>query len=264
MLDLARQAGVRVLDTARQYGNAEDAIGAAVHQLGVADRFCIVSKYRYQGGDPHAEVPASLQASLQKLRLKSLPFYLLHNGEYAFRRDVWAALLAERDAGRVGRLGISVSENAPSLLEQSLRWEGLDAVQVPVNVFDTQLVRTGLLAALRASGKTVFVRSVFLKGLIVLPEDRVPAALGAVIGAKRRLRELAQACGREVLEMALQYALSLAEADCILIGCETLAQLQQDLDWARAPRLSAGEMAAVADLAADLPEWITKPWRWPQ
>ena len=160
-------------------------------------------------------------------------------------------------------VGVSVSENPVAVLEKAMRLEGLSVVQVALNVFDTQLVRSGILAELQRRGIAVFARSAFLKGLIALAEERVPAAMAAVLPAKRRLRARAAARGRDILEFALQYPLSLPPVDCVLVGCETLAQLEQNLAWASAPRLTDDDLAAVADLATDLPAWITKPWLWP-
>jgi len=263
LLRRALAAGITVLDTARNYGESEAVIGAALEALDAADRFLIVSKVLYRDGDAPAAVEASVRESLKQLRLAALPLCLVHHAAQAWMPGVWDTLLRLRDAGVIGRLGVSISEAPAATLRQLLDLEGVGAVQVPLNVFDTQALEDGLLAALRERGVTVFSRSVFLKGLVTLPEEKVPPAFAEVLPAKRRLLELAEASGRDVLEFALQFPLCLEDVDCLLVGCETLAQLEQNLAWAAAPPLSPRELTAVRELARDLPDWIRQPWMWP-
>ena len=51
------------------------------------------------------------------------------------------------------------------------------AIQLPVSALDQRMLTGGALAACAAAGITVFARSVFLQGAILMAPDRLPAAL---------------------------------------------------------------------------------------
>jgi aryl-alcohol dehydrogenase-like predicted oxidoreductase len=58
--------GGKLVDTAPDYGHAEDRLGDLVAELGVRDRLFIATKYRY--ADDHAAANASLKRSLSRLK----------------------------------------------------------------------------------------------------------------------------------------------------------------------------------------------------
>lgn len=264
MLQDARNAGINLLDTARAYGDAEAVIGRLTCELGIQEDFCVVSKVKYSEGDPAESIRNQIHESLRCLRTSSLPVCLAHSAEQALIPGVWDALLRARDGGLVKRLGVSVSDDAEHYLRKAMQLEAMNAVQIPLNVLDTGLVAGGMLRELGSSDITVFVRSVFLQGLIAMEDTRVPDALIEVLPVKQQLRRLAAEWGRGLLELALQYPLSLPEVDCVVVGCETREQLQQNLEWANRDALTGEQLAQLTSLPTGLPAWITKPWLWPE
>ncbi|MBT3374769.1 MAG: aldo/keto reductase [Lentisphaerae bacterium] len=264
ILRQAEESGVTLLDTAHDYGDSEAVIGRALKRLQAHDTFTIVTKAKLHDGESPDALRESLEESRKLLGVDVLPFCLLHDAEQARIPGVWDTLLAAREKGIVQQIGASVSGDAIRALEEAADLEHLSAVQIAANVFDTGLIGNRALSLLRERGVTIFARSAFLQGLIVIDEADVPQALHAVLPAKRRLAALAENGRRSVPELALQYPLTVPEVDCLVIGCETLEQFEQDLAWRDAPRLTTDELAEIADLALDLPEWITKPWEWPK
>lgn len=262
MLTEAHTAGVNFLDTARAYGDSETVIGEALRRTQLADRFVICSKFKYAGGDPAEEAERSIRESLSCLKLESLPFYLLHHAENAFRPGVWPAMLRGRDRGYTKRLGVSISKDAIDLLRRTMKLEGMEAVQIPLNVFDVQLVTSGILDELAGRGVTVFVRSVFLQGVIGMAEEKVPEYLKDIIPFKRRFNDLAKSIGRDVWELACMFPLSLPGVSAVVIGCERPEQLRQNIRLTQCPPLTGEQIREILTLSADVPRFLIEPWQW--
>ena len=135
-------------------------------------------------------------------------------------------------------------------------------IQVPVNLFDTRLVRAGLLEELAGRGFTVFARSVYLKGLLVADPDSLPPVLAAARGPLLRLEAEAAALGLRRADLALAYVLSLPGVTSVVLGMETLDQLHDNVRSAQGAGVSPEVLRRVADGFTDLPEVLLDPRRW--
>ena len=129
LTELALRTGFRGLDTANQRRHyVEAAVGqglAAAYRAGVVTREAVFlqTKFTSQGGqdhrlpyDPRAELAAqvaqSMASSLEHLGTDHVDSYVLHgpasgHGWTDEDAEVWAAMKAERDAGRTRLLGVS-------------------------------------------------------------------------------------------------------------------------------------------------------------
>src|SRR5439155_16401191 len=157
---------VRTIDTARSYGSSEEVVGAAV---GDDPAWAVVTKLS-------AELPAgevgpeemtrwargSLEQSRHALRRAKLDTVLLHRPEHKTIADgaVWQELLRQRDRGEIGSLGVSVV--TPAQAEPLLADADVAVLQLPGSLLDQRIVRSGLLDRAHRTGKTVFIRSIFL------------------------------------------------------------------------------------------------------
>ena len=164
ILALARQLGIDTLDTAQAYGDAEQRLGAQQ----TAD-FSVVNKLA--PGVQAAQINQLIEGSLQQLKRPRLDGLLLHRSQDA-TPELFSALLEQQQAGKVGKLGVSVY--SPEELEQWLTQDSpLELVQLPANLLDQRFLRSGWLDRLEALGCEIHVRSLFLQGLLLMaPEQR--------------------------------------------------------------------------------------------
>lgn len=238
-------SGIRWLDTAQAYGNAESVLG---RQLPVGHAFQLISKLpaqpqqRFTAADQPLWEQA-LQASFERLGLQRLDALLLHapadlgkpGGEWL---QEW--LLGLRDRRLVQRLGVSIYCAAdldgvdPALL---------DMVQLPLSLYDQRLLQDGTLARLRARGTAVHARSLYLQGLLLTPAERWPSWVGPEVRRHHhRLEALALERGCQLIELALGFAQMQADLEAVVIGLcnfRELAELMQA--WAAIPPWQEGE-----------------------
>jgi aryl-alcohol dehydrogenase-like predicted oxidoreductase len=263
ILACAYQGGVTCFDTAAAYGTSEEILGRALAELGIADKVVVVTKIRRleDAALSHraaAEmIEASVASSLRALCLEALPICLFHR-EQDFRYA--DGLLRLKEKGLVRHMGASVM--TPEAARDIMASDLAEAIQVPANVVDRRFVRQGTLEQAQRGGVGVFVRSVYLQGLLLMPEAEIPPHLRAVIPRRRELEALARAAGMSLAELAVRYVLGLDGLTCALVGVESVEQMRQNLSlFARGP-LEPALMQAIAELEPELPEAVVMPTRW--
>jgi len=250
----ARSLGMSVLDTAIAYGESERVLGA----VGL-DGWRVVTKLPRAGEDACAEdeVQRAIAASLDRLGVRRLYGVLLHHsgdlltdaGEAFYR-----GLLAEREAGRVERIGISIYD--PSELDDLWPHYRIDLVQAPLNVLDRRLVRSGWMERLTQAGVAIHVRSLFLQGLLLMPPERRPRYFSRWTSAFERWERWCATEGYSPIEGCLAAVLGYDCIECAIVGVENVAQLEEIAGAATRVRAEAP-----IDLAIDGRE-LLEPWRW--
>jgi len=264
ILACAIEGGVTCLDTAAGYGESEAVLGRALAELGAAERVTVVTKVAFLADDlspARADelVEESVRNSLRLLRLDRLPFCFFHREEDFRYAD---SMLKLSGLGLVERVGCST---ATPVATKAIIGSGLaEAVQFPASVLDRRFSGADIAGAARARGIVVFARSVYLQGLIFLPDEKTPGDLSEVIPPRRQLAELAREAGIPLAELALRYVLGLEDLTSILVGVESVGQMRENLAlFAKGP-LPPDLMQAVVASVPSLPDVILDPWHWAQ
>lgn len=272
MLAHAAGAGIRWLDTARAYGEAESRIGAALRRADCCN-LSVITKLSPLTGisseDENAAVAtamADLARSRAALGSSRLPVLLLHRAEHltAWGGAVWRRLLTERAAGNIGRLGVSVQSPEEALAAAAN--PDVQHVQLPINLLDWRWEEAaGALTA--RSDITVHARSVFLQGLLVCGNiaawPQVEGETAATIMAQ--LPRLAAALGRDGADdLCLAFVRGLPWLHGVVVGMETEAQLRRNLALAARQPLTESERSLVRSALPKLPETLLNPALWPR
>ena len=260
MLEMALANGVRHLDTAQCYGNAEGILG----KLGVAKAgFKINSKLNQIGcAATAASILAQLDSSLRALKVEQIESLMVHNVQDLLEPNgdvIWGAfrsLLAEE---RVGKIGVSVYH--PEELEDLLHLEDLGIVQVPLNIYDQRFLNTDWLGKLKEQGVVIQARSIFLQGILTLSPDSLPIHLQSIREHQQRLTNSLGEHGLSLAEGALRFGCSQPEVGQVIVGCENATQLSQILNAVKnaagSPHIDWAQFG-MQDLA------VIDPSRWPQ
>lgn len=256
ILDRASEAGVEVLDTAPAYGSAERVIGAS----GLAGRFRIVTKTPVLIGTSPAEradaVERSLYESLRRLRVDAVAGLLVHAvadlagdaGEGLARR-----LVSLREQGLVGRVGISVY--SADDLHAAREVFAPDIVQLPLSIYDQRMLADRSIDTLVATGAEVHTRSALLQGVLVMSASELPPHFAGVRAHHERYLEAITELGLSPLQSAIGFALGVQGPTTVLVGVNTLAQLQELL------RVAPVDSRDLARWALDDPDMLN-PARW--
>lgn len=265
MLSCAHENGINCLDTAAAYGDSEATIGNALTELGLSEQFLIVTKIPLMGDQFSSQsavdafVEEAVVASLRRLKREQLDVCLFHV-ESNFRYI--EALLKLRQKELVQAVGCSVM-TAPAALE-ILKSGQAQVVQIPASVLDHRFLRARAMEAAATAHATLVVRSIYLQGLLLMDETQVPAELAPVLAARRILKRLAQQAAISLEELAMRFALSLPAVSSVVVGAETLAQVQHNARLASKGPLSEELYHAVLQAVPALPDSILMPNLWSQ
>jgi len=214
ILARAAQAGVRVLDTAANYGEAEKVLAG----LDTAP-FRIVTK-TMSARDGVPAVVARARQSAQALGADTL---LVHAAADLQDGALWPALQALKAEGVFRGIGISVYvADDPAALAARYR---PDVMQLPFSLLDQRLLRDGTLEKLKALGVEIHARSIFLQGLLFL--DTLPEKLRHAAPQLAAIKTRISDAGSTPLAAALGFALSRPEIDIALAGVTTVTELEQ-------------------------------------
>ncbi|PIR83408.1 aldo/keto reductase [Candidatus Kaiserbacteria bacterium CG10_big_fil_rev_8_21_14_0_10_56_12] len=233
LLDDARAAGIDTFDTAWAYGTAEDVLGAWIKERSLEKKVRLISKMRphalndYPDGTQAAEVVhAELEKSLQRLGVDSLEGYLFHSPHYIYLSHMIESLRDAKKEGLIQHIGVSIYDEPEALQAAEL---GVDYVQVPYNVFDQRLDKTDFFDLAKANGVTVFARSPFLQGLLLMQPNELPDHLSIL---KPELTQFIDICHRHELTQAaaaLCFSGAACRADHIVFGVDTREQLEENV-----------------------------------
>ena len=247
ILKTAYAGGVTALDTAPEYGDSEEVIGRALAELGLADRFRVVTKIPKlpTDCDPEKFIADSLRSSLAKLGVERLAAALFHAEEDDCYLDVLESM-AKR--GYIDLAGVSLNT-----LAHRDDGDAADCLQIPASLLDRRFD-----TCFGKPGRHIFVRGAYMQGMLLMPEEKI-----FVTEVRERRRKL-EKLGLPMAELALRFLFSKPGPKSILTGVETVDQLKENIRIAALPPLDEADLRAVDEIAfPELPEMCVSPHFWP-
>ena len=237
ILDEALAAGIDTFDTAYAYGNAEEVLGAWIQERSLAGKVRVISKMKphalndYPDGTKAADVvQTEIEKSLKRLHVDFLDGYLFHSPHYIYLRHMVEGLQKAKSGGMAKNIGVSTYDEGEALQAAEL---GVDYIQVPYNAFDQRLDATGFFGVAKKNNVTVFARSPFLQGLLLMQPDQLPERLAHVRPYLEQFIEIIKQYRLSPAEASLFFVKARCPADHVVFGVETLPQLKEDISIMR-------------------------------
>ncbi|MEM9358876.1 MAG: aldo/keto reductase [Pseudomonadota bacterium] len=265
ILERALHCKISCFDTASAYGLSEQRLGKWMKTTGARPQ--LISKLPpidSVDANAHETVALHLASSLQALGVAALDGYLVHSASDFLRSDVRDALVNAREDGKVGAIGVSAYE--PDQIFSALETGQANLVQVPVNLVDRRMVQSGAIAACRESGVTVFARSAFLQGALLMKPNELPSHLNGLCPVLTALHATADRHGVSAIDLLLGVVLTQREIDSVVVGVHSVAQLEQQLQVLS----NDGDDDAMSELenevdaiVSNLPKQLLDPRAWP-
>ena len=255
ILTFARRVGIDVLDTAAGYGDCEAVLGKIktpgwklITKIPPLDDSVV---------NVESWVITQVNASMQRLGTNNLYGVLLHRPEDILNdrgSQYLRGLKQLRDSGRVTHIGYSIY--SPALLGELTSRLWPDILQTPFNVFDQRIRNSGWLDKLTSNGTIVHARSVFLQGLLLMHESDIPAYFDNWKPMLFKWLKAVAGEGVYPLEIALNFALQEKRLDRVVVGVDSLVQLEQLV-----AAVKSMEIPDLTGLACDDVHLI-EPFRW--
>jgi aryl-alcohol dehydrogenase-like predicted oxidoreductase len=238
-IEAARAAGIRALDTAPAYGDAESRLAPW------ASEFAITTKVLGAGERPIAD---QFKASLMSLGVSSLHGCLLHDWPSLTKPQAAAAvreLRALQEAEQVTAVGVSAYDD-DDLARAIDAFGTVDVVQVPVNALDRRLTRSRALATIAEQGAQIQARSVFLQGLLAARSTTPLGQHPDVV----HFHDGCEEAGSNPIEVALGFVKAQPWVTHVVVGVTSAAELREISEaWGSAPAIDAAAGEESHDLA---------------
>jgi aryl-alcohol dehydrogenase-like predicted oxidoreductase len=116
----------------------------------------------------------------------------------------------------------------------------------------------------RQQGVTVFVRSVYLQGLLLMSPDGLDPFFAPIVELHPKLAQWARAAGISLAELAVRFVLSFDEASSLVLGMETVDQMRENIRLCDRPPLPPDLLREILAGVPDLPEHLLMPPFWPK
>ncbi len=229
ILDRSYNCGIQLIDTAQAYGTSEKVLGKCINPK---HQFLIISKLKKQKNsfskNDISKWENNFQLTLNNLKTSKINGFLLHNSNDLLKEGshflkTWLKSLKQRKL--VKEIGLSIY-NSKDL--NNIDLSNIDLVQLPLSIYDQRLLKDGTIHKLKNIGCKVFIRSVFLQGLILKSHKDWPSWVNQNnVKAQNRLERFAKEQNASLLKLALAFAKKQDEVDAVVIGITSRKELEE-------------------------------------
>lgn len=225
ILKYCYDSGIKILDTADSYGDSKGIIGEFISKsnlkLEINNKFHqFIDSYSFEN---------QIIEDLKLFSINSFETYMFHNLSYFNNQTVLNSLINFKYLGLIKKIGVSIYTNEEFL--DAINSPFVDVIQFPFNLFDNFNLRGELILLAKKNSKELHARSVFLQGLFckknIKNDDRFKDLLKDLF----IINQLADKYNLPIQAMALQYVLSINEIDKVVLGVDSLTQLQENYNY---------------------------------
>jgi aryl-alcohol dehydrogenase-like predicted oxidoreductase len=258
IINFVNASGINCFDTAQAYGNSEEILANSLLNI---DNSLVISKL--QSALFQNNLKENVKISLKKLKTNSLFGLLLHDSELLYKwNDKHKQNVSELiNNNMVKYFGVSIysSEDFDLAIEN----DDISIIQIPFNIFDQRAIKLNWFEKARKKNKLIFIRSVFLQGLLLMDKDKIPKKLEH---AKKYIEVFESLCKKLNLsknELALSFVDTVAKDSLLLFGCDNIEQAKENINnYNSLKHLDDTVLLRLKDEFNDVDESIYNPTRW--
>ena len=259
----AWENGIREFDTAQGYGKSEQVLGEALSKLGVSAEALVISKF-----DPALDhldrnvLSNAMGESLSRLGIPSFYGMMLHKEEMLSAWDNGLSKIFHTFvvSGKIKHIGISVY--SPEKAIQALNTDGIDMVQLPTNILDRRFETAGVFQLAEEKKKKIYIRSVFLQGLILMDIGEIPEKMSFVKPVIEKLESISNELKLSRKKLALDYIKSEMPNAKVVFGADTPLHVKENVAcWEG--ELLPSSVDRVKKIFDCVDEKILNPTLWP-
>jgi aryl-alcohol dehydrogenase-like predicted oxidoreductase len=259
----ADQNDIIFYDTAQAYGESEIILGKAFEELNIQKKVKVISKLEpsYHHSN-HKKLKHALQDSLDKLGVESLWGLMTHRNDNvsnwkAFEKD----LKIINDQKLVENIGVSTY--APEDALEAVKSGAIDIIQIPFNIIDDRLIQNGFFDMARNSRIRVFVRSLYLQGLLLMdPSALRRKGMGWTVDYLQFYYNFLTKHKLQPQYFALKAIAQQFPEVIIVTGVEKHSQLLQNIKLLNSSAISSDIILEWWRTIPELPEFLLNPSKW--
>jgi aryl-alcohol dehydrogenase-like predicted oxidoreductase len=233
---LVLRSKINFIDTATSYSNSENIIGnSRLKKLHIITKIKLPSKKNI-----HIRnwVSKELSKSLIKLKINKIYGVLIHNFKDLLGKNGKSYLLCLQELKRkkiIKKIGISIY--SPEEIKKIWKFWKPDLIQAPFNPLDNRILDSGWINILKKFKVKIFVRSIFLQGLLINENNSFIINKNSKI----LLNKFKNWCYKNnipLLHACLHFIKQFKKIDYLVVGFNNYDQLKEIIDVFKKKRLT--------------------------
>jgi aryl-alcohol dehydrogenase-like predicted oxidoreductase len=231
IIDTAWQNGISYFDTAASYGSSESVLGNIFCELGIQEGVKVITKlptdFAYQG---YPQLKQTVCERLNRLNIDQLYGLLFHRADQlTANQEISESLKRLKQEEMVLNVGVSVYEPEDAIYYSE--HPDVDIIQVPFNVLDGRLLNNGFFSRAEENGKQVFIRSIYLQGLILMSEEQIlESGMTWALEDLSVFYDFIHSRGCDVKSFAVSAVRNINPKAVMIMGVDSCDQLKQNMD----------------------------------
>lgn len=257
ILQVAKQSGLSLIDTAVDYGSAHGVLG----EVGV-EGFHIVTKI--------GEIKANSQTltktieriileAIEKLKVETLYGVLFHRTETLIGsngKKFLDVLTSMQRHGIVEKLGVSIYD--PNELSSVFKIFDPEIIQTPLSVVDQRFINSTWSRVAESQKIEVHARSVYLQGALIQEVSKLPKYFEPWAYKIEEFQKMATVNGLTYAQAALAFALRQDIVSNVIVGVLSSSQLNEVLDEKTYPEFEFAQLAVSDPRLLNPSLWLRK------
>lgn len=226
IIQAAQNMGLVHFDTAKSYPNAEKLLGRFLDQT---KQVKVDTKLSIKDCISVDSIFEAVKESLLLLRIPKLETIYLHNPSLLLGEKSKMLIRAFDlvvEAGLAQNVGVS-SYDYREILDCKQKYSNLSRFQINENICDRKLLHSEELNTLANTGNKIYIRSIFLQGLLLMKPKRLSGQFKSVSKQIHQLNIFARKNDTTVAQLCLAYAKSIKWADGVVVGVDSMNQLNE-------------------------------------
>jgi aryl-alcohol dehydrogenase-like predicted oxidoreductase len=256
--------GIYEFDTAQGYGESEKFLGRALTALGINDKVKLISKFHPTLDHLNQKkMREALEASLGLLKVPFVSGMMVHNENILkhWEEGIDDAILGFKQDGLIQQVGVSVY--SPEMAFKAVNTESIDLIQMPTNIWDRRFEKTGIFEIAKAKGKQIYIRNVFLQGLILMAQDRLPDGMDFAIPTLDLLDEVCEEYSLTRQEVSLGYMKISSSTSKLVIGVNETGQIKKNIvSWQK--NYPNSLIQRIQEVFKSVSDDLVQPLSWPK
>ena len=225
---LVLRSKINFIDTATSYGNSEKIIGnSKLKKLHIITKIKLPSKKNI-----HIRnwVSKEISRSLVKLKINKIYGVLIHNYKDLLGKNGKDYLLSLQELKRkkiIRKIGISVYN--PQEIKSIWKFWKPDLIQAPFNPLDNRILDSGWINILKKFKVKIFVRSIFLQGLLINENSSFVINKNSKI-LLNKFRNWCYKNNVSLLQACIHFIKQFKKIDYLVVGFNNYNQLKEIID----------------------------------
>lgn len=173
IIETASENNICFYDTAASYGNSESNLGTVFSDLNITEKVkCITKLSPDFSFISYDELKKTISKSLDRLQISTLWGLLTHRTKIKGDWNHFTKAIEKLKSEKIIKyFGVSIYQPEDAL--RFAKEEHVDIIQVPFNILDRRLLNNGFFDIAKEHHKKVFIRSIFLQGLLLMDENQI-------------------------------------------------------------------------------------------